>query len=74
MAKLIIGSPETAEKETEVRFWLEDDNGTVRLLANAGRTNQILLSIESDGGVGAVGIACPALAAFFSSYGPLSGL
>ena len=75
MAKLIIGAPETAEKETEVRFWLEESKGVLWLWANAGNFNQILLSISDFGRVAAFGIADPELIAFFNgSVEPLAKL
>ena len=75
MAKLIIGSPETAEKETEVRFWLEEIKGTLWLKANAGRYDQVLLGIDDGGEVTTHGIADPELIAFFNgSVEPLANL
>ena len=74
MAKLIIGSPETAEKETEVRFWLEYDDGDVNIVADAGTGRQTIGYIESDGSVCTLSIHNDELEAFFGNNRPLSGL
>ena len=66
MAKLIIGSPETVEKETEVRFWLECDGGDVNIVADAGTGSQIIGCICPDGSTRAVAILNDELIEFFN--------
>lgn len=75
MTKLIIGTPDEAEREPEIRFWLDcRDTGHMWLRANAGGDVQNLVTIAPDGRVKLCEIHCRHLMKFFGSSTPFKGL
>ena len=72
MTKLVIGKE--AEKEPEIRFWLETRSDVVRLMADAGRCPQIIADIRPDGKINAAAIYNQQLTEFFGTNRPFANL